>query len=44
MKLVEEYGVVSGFLQLSPETRHGRWTIEMNQLVRNTIHVSKYKY
>ncbi|XP_071165262.1 CD109 antigen-like [Mytilus edulis] len=32
MKLEEEYGVVSGFLQLSPETRHGRWTIEMNQL------------
>ncbi|CAC5405668.1 CD109 [Mytilus coruscus] len=32
LKLQEEYGVVSGFLQLSPETHHGRWTIEMNQL------------
>ncbi|CAG2193401.1 CD109 [Mytilus edulis] len=32
LKLQEEYGVVSGFFHLSPETHHGRWTIEMKQL------------
>ncbi|CAC5405667.1 CD109 [Mytilus coruscus] len=39
LKLQEEYGVVSGFLQLSPETHLGRWAIAMNQMVfsRGTI-------
>lgn len=41
LKLQEEYGVVSGFFQLSPETHHGRWTIEMNQLVSNLRDVHK---
>ncbi|XP_052104443.1 CD109 antigen-like isoform X2 [Mytilus californianus] len=45
LKLQEEYGVVSGFLQLSPETHLGRWAIEMNQMgqkKREYIEVKEY--
>ncbi|CAC5405666.1 CD109 [Mytilus coruscus] len=45
LKLQEEYGVVSGFLQLSPETHLGRWAIAMTQMgqkKREYIEVKEY--
>ncbi|VDI12906.1 CD109 antigen [Mytilus galloprovincialis] len=39
LKLQEDHGVVSGFLHLSPETHHGRWTIEMKQLIHGKVDI-----